>query len=130
MAHDLIHYVKKMRVSANYFDPKSTSAFEFARQMGSTKLKQTNPSFDFAFDVNFDLPNPAVIQAEFVNGKTWEKTTGSSHCEDLRNEFFQICQDIDDYYDKTGESRPNQGPAVTESATGKGSKGASKGGKK
>ena len=120
-----------MRISANYFDAKSTSAFELARQMGSDKLKQTNPSFDFKFDVNFGLPDPATVKVEFINGKKWDKFTGDSHCEDLRNEFFQICQDIDDEYDKTGESRPNQSSVADPAAgAGKGTKGAGKTGAK
>lgn len=129
MSHELIHFVKSMKIRANYFHPKSSSAFEFARQMGSSKLKKVNPAFDFSFVVD-DQNAPGNIHVEFVNGRVWEKATDGDHCEDLRSQFYSICEEIDDHYDKTGENRPNAGGAASADAGGSGKgKGAAAGGK-
>jgi hypothetical protein len=133
MSHELINFVKSMKIRANYFHPKSTSAFEFARQMGSSKLKKVNPAFEFSFVVD-DQNSPGDLRVEFINGRVWEKSTDGDHCEDLRSQFYSICQEIDDHYDKTGESRPNGGGAAEVAAGGGKGKGAAasggKGGKK
>ena len=51
LAMELIQFVKKIEVKANFWDPKAKSAFEFARQMSSPKLKKKNPTYEFKFDV-------------------------------------------------------------------------------
>jgi hypothetical protein len=85
-ALDLIHFVKKLHIRAHYFDQKSTSAFEFARQMGSPHLKKSNPAFDFNFNEDHESEAPATLSAEFIDGSKWEIETGNYHCTELRNE--------------------------------------------
>lgn len=85
-ALELIHFVKNMSVRANYFDPKAVSAFEFARQMSSPQLKNSNPNFQFSFELERGEIIPAKVQAEFINGKKWEVQTSDFNAQDLRNE--------------------------------------------
>ncbi len=86
ISHDLIHYVKKLYVKANYFDPSATSAYEFARQMSSSQLRKVNPSYQFEFVEDQNMVEPAFLKVEFVNGKIWESQTGDRNCDDIRNE--------------------------------------------
>lgn len=85
---ELMIFAKKMFVRADYFDRASTSAFEFARQMGSKNLKKANPAFDFTFLIDNEDRRPASLRAEFVNGQVWETETGAMTCNDLRNEVW------------------------------------------
>eukprot|EP01041_Mallomonas_annulata_P003898 gene3898-7778_t len=86
-ALSLIKYAKAVSISANYWDPKSKSAFEFARQISSPKLKKANPAFSVKFDVH-ERNEEGFIIAEFANKQKWETTTSGFKASELRSEFF------------------------------------------
>ena len=82
----LIHFAKKMTITGGIFDPASTSAFTFGRQMRSPLLKKTNPNFEFKFIAEGKQTQPPNLKAEFINGRVWETETAGKLCSDLRSE--------------------------------------------
>ena len=94
-AKDLINFAKKLTIRGNYFDKSNTSAFEFARQMGSPALRKANPSFLFEFNVERTRESPPPsLRAEFINGQVWETETESMQCSELRNEVCFVAQNL------------------------------------
>jgi hypothetical protein len=77
IAQELILLVKKIELKANTWDPKATSAFEFARQMLSPKLRKINPKMEVAL-IRHELPDEASIFVEYVDGSKWEQNTGNN----------------------------------------------------
>ena len=119
VALGLIKFVKKVEVSANYWDPVAVSAVEFARQLSSKKLKKANPSFEF--DMKFhESSDPARVKVEFTNGKMWESTTAEYKAHELRSELFFHARIAEDEFDIS-----NEGAVVTDDLD---SAGGSKGG--
>jgi hypothetical protein len=95
-ARKLIHYAKSLKIQAQFTDPNAKSAFEFARQMASPKLKKINPKFEFEFDMTFTNA-PASLTAEFADGNKWQTLTAEYTAADLRNMFFskaEACEDV------------------------------------
>jgi hypothetical protein len=77
IAQQLILFVKKIELRANYWDPKAVSAFEFARQMLSPKIKKINPKLEISM-IRHELPDEACIIVDYVDGSKWEQTTGNN----------------------------------------------------
>lgn len=119
LAMELIQYVKKIEVRANFWDPHAKSAFEFARQMSSPKLKKKNPTYDFKFEVH-DTDEPPVVMAEFLDGTKWVSPTREYKCSELRSELYSKASDAEEVLEASGGGKDE------DSAGGKG--GASKGG--
>jgi hypothetical protein len=88
VAMDLIKYVKSLKVLGYAFDVKHRAAYEFAKQLNSPKLAQSNPNFSVSFDYLTE-PGTSSIVAEFSNGKKWETQAEGKTCADLRFEFFE-----------------------------------------
>lgn len=95
IALQLIPFVKRVEIRANYWDPQSTSAFEFARQMMSTKLKKVNPTLHVEL-FRHDTEDEACISVEFANGSKWETKTSLINAVDLRNEVYKRAEDVED----------------------------------
>ncbi len=103
IAHDLIQYAKSISVKANFFDPNARSAFEFARQMSSPKLKKINPAFDCQLDITEDAGTP-TLKAEFLDGSKWAVDTNVFSADQLRYEFYQKAAEAEDNVDLVGGS--------------------------
>mmetsp|Transcript_17397 Transcript_17397/g.17482 ORF Transcript_17397/g.17482 Transcript_17397/m.17482 type:complete len:127 (-) Transcript_17397:187-567(-) len=88
VALELIAYAKKVEISANYWDPLSTSAFEFARLMSSPKLKKANPKFEVNFKIHDD-DEEGHVYAEFTDNEIWETKTSDYNATELKAEFFR-----------------------------------------
>ena len=72
VAKELITFAKSIKVRASHYDNKSTSAYEFYRQIGlSPKLKAANPDFEASFteEIN-DIVDP-TINCEFTDWSEW-----------------------------------------------------------
>jgi hypothetical protein len=128
IAAELIQFVKKVEVKAHYWDPKSTSAFEFARQMSSAKLKKINPSLDVKLD-QLEKPGPSELHVEYLDGSKWTTSTYGLSANELRGEFYMRATDAEDKMgggDKgdAGDAGGKKGGA----AGGKGGGGGAKGG--
>jgi hypothetical protein len=118
-ARELVIFAKSLKISANYWDPKAKSAFEFARQMQSPKYKKQNPGFECSF-VQTDKTDPPQLAAEFLDGSKWNVSTAELNVNQLRAEFFTRAADVEDNLDVS--------PAEMAAAGGK--KPGDKGGKK
>ena len=118
IAAELIQYVKKVEFVANFWDPNSKSAFEFARQMSSPKLKKINPSLEVSLSkVNTDTaPSLAV---EFIDGSKWSTLTTGLHATDLRGELYERAADAED---KVGDTKDGGGGDSGSTAAKKGGK--------
>ena len=95
IAVQLIPFVKKIEVTANYWDPKATSAFEFARQMGSAKLIKFNPTLSVQLNRTTSM-DPPFIHVEFTDGTSWDTETFPTKAVDLRNELYSRAEDAED----------------------------------
>jgi hypothetical protein len=123
IASDLIQYAKSLTITANFWDPNARSAFEFARQMRSPRLKKINPGFECNFN-EISTTDAASLVAEYLDGSKWSCTTAGKSAMDLRGEFYSRAADAEDNLD---------GPLDTGAASSKGKGGAAdkgKGGKK
>jgi len=128
ITQELIYYIKKIEIRANYFAKDASSAWEFGRQMESPKLKRINPKFqiDFFRLSNYDS-NPANMKVEFINGSIWETPTTLMRLEELRYELFSRAEEIEDEMERSGQEIVKPGD---ESAGGGVGKKGEKGGKK
>jgi hypothetical protein len=95
IASELITFVKRLEIKANFWDERSTSAFEFSRQMSSRKLKKIHPSFDFVFE-NHNNENPPLIKAEFVDGSKWEIDSSNMKAVEIRAMFYGKASDAEE----------------------------------
>lgn len=95
IALQLIPFVKRIEIRANYWDPNSVSAFEFARQMMSDRLKKANPALHVEL-FRHDTKEAAKIHIEFSNGTVWDTDTYPIHAIDLRNEMYLRAEDVED----------------------------------
>jgi len=97
IAHELIQFVKKVEVKANFWDPVGKSAYEFGRQMSSRKLAVHNKSFECNM---VNLPNGSTaapsITAEFADGSKWEVESGKYSCNDLRGMFYVHAEKVEE----------------------------------
>lgn len=85
---DLIPFAKKITFSANFWDPSATSAFEFFRQMQSSKLKKKNASFECVMNYHETKSAPVMV-AEFSDGSEWKTMTDSLTAFQLRQGFYE-----------------------------------------
>lgn len=119
IAQDLIQYAKSINVKANFFDPQSRSAFEFARQMSSPKLKKINPSFECQLELTEDSVTPA-LKAEFLDGSKWAVDTTAYTADKLRYEFYMKAAEAEDNVDITpGGDAGSKGGKAAEKGKGK-----------
>ena len=97
VARELIQYIKKIDVKANYWDQNATSAFEFTRQMNSPVLRKLNTKYECNMHV-IDEENkiPATMLVEFVNGSKWETNTSNFKADDLRYELFTRAEEVEE----------------------------------
>lgn len=95
VSKQLITFVKRIEIHGNYWDPNSTSAYEFARQMASPNLKKSNPNLHVEL-FRTDTMDPPRIHVEFSNGTSWDTETFPIHAIDLRNELYSRATDVED----------------------------------
>ena len=95
VAKQLITFVKRIEIYGNYWDPNSTSAYEFARQMGSPNLKKSNPNLHVEL-FRTDSFDPPRIRVEYSDGSSWDTNTFPIHAVDLRNELYSRATDVED----------------------------------
>ena len=101
IALELIQYIKNVKVQAHFWDNSSRSAFEIARQMSSPKLQKQNNSFECVLE-NSKTPVEPKIQAEFLDGSTWEVETAPYTSTELRGMLFEKARDAEDAVERTG----------------------------
>ena len=116
MAMELIQYCKKIEVKASYWDPLSRSAFEFARQMNSPKLIKVNPGYECSMKLlHPDSKDPALLMAEFIDGSKLELQTGEFTCAQLRAEFYEKAEEIEEEMERAGTGPLKAGADVSAS---------------
>jgi len=119
IAKELIQFVKRVEVRANFWDASSSSkaAFEFGRQMSSPKLLKLNAlySCDMVTHSTKDAP---VVEAEFLDGSKIVLDVAGKTCADLRSAL----------YEKASEAEENMETKGGGAAAAGGAAGASKGG--
>ena len=120
IAVDLIQFAKSIKITADYWDPKAKSAFEFYRQMDSRKLRKINPVFDCTMQVIEESKVPAKLEAEFLDGSKWTTNTDTLSAAQLRCEFYNRAAEAEDNVD-ISVGGDGDGPS--------GKKGSDKGGK-
>jgi hypothetical protein len=121
IAADLIQFAKAVKITADYWDPKAKSAFEFYRQMHSRKLKKINPVFDCTINVVEESKIPAKLEVEYLDGSKWSTNTDYLTAAQLRHEFYTRAAEAEDNVDITSSNDGDGGGA--------GKKGGDKGGK-
>ena len=124
ITHDLILYAKKLEVKANFWDPRAKSAFEFARQMTSPKLKKKNPSFECNL-VYLDSEELPSLTAQYLDGSKWVTQTVDFSVGDLRSQFYERASRIEELSEGVENSA-----AATATGGKKGDSSAKAGGKK
>lgn len=82
----------------NPLDAKATGAYEFARQMGSSKLKKINANYNCAVTLH-SLPEQPKITAEFIDGQKWDLENPVADAMSIRGQFFDKAQEVEDYYE-------------------------------
>lgn len=100
IALQLITFVKRIEIKANYWDPNAVSAFEFARQMMSDRLKKANPTLHVEL-IRHDTKEAPKLHIEFSNGTFWDTDTYPIHAIDLRNEMYLRAEDIEDLLEES-----------------------------
>ncbi len=85
---ELISFAKRIKFSANYWDPSASSAFEFCRNMSSPKLKKKNPNFECELAYHEGKQAPFLI-AEFSDGSEWKTNTNTMTAAQLRQAFWE-----------------------------------------
>ena len=101
IAMDLVQYIKNVKVQAHFWDTKSRSAFEIARQMSSPKFQKVNRSFECVLE-NSKKPMDPKITAEFLDGSKWEQSTADLSCNELRGMLFERARDAEDAVERAG----------------------------
>ena len=102
IASDLIQFAKSVKITADYWDPKAKSAFEFYRQMDSRKLRKINPVFNCTIQIMENSTVPAKLEAEFLDGSKWVTSTDSLSAAQLRSEFYSKAAEAEDNVDIGG----------------------------
>ena len=132
VAKELIQFIKKIDIKANFWDPRAKSAFEFSRQMSSPKLKKINPTFatELTMLTNNEPFQEPVLEAEFLDGSKLSISCLEKTSADLRSLVFTRAGEAEEAAEISGG-----GPDASKGGAGKGgakpdSKGAAKGGKK
>jgi hypothetical protein len=115
VAMELIQYVKKIEVKAHYWDPAAKSAFEFARQMDSPKLRKKNPAYDCQFIPQGPEFAPATVEVEYVNGSKWFTHTDTLQLPELRAELYGRAEEVEDAIERAGGGK-DDAPAGKEAA--------------
>ena len=93
VAKELITFAKSIKVRASHYDNKSTSAYEFYRQIGlSPKLKAANPDFEASFteEIN-DIVDP-TINCEFTDGSKLDINTSNYNAMELKSMFYDAAE--------------------------------------
>lgn len=116
IAMELIQFVKKVHVKAHYWDPNSRSAFEFARQMSSPRLKKINPALEVIME-SLETLKPPVLEVEYLDGNKWEKETTGLHATDLRSMLYESAADAED---KVGDKSDGGDSKIGKADIGKG----------
>ena len=120
IAQDLIQYAKSLNIQGNMFVENHRSAFEFARQMSSPKLKKINPGFDCQLEFS-DEPGPPTLRAEFLDGSKWTVDPSTLTADMLRYQFYQKASDAEDNVDiaPAGDAAGSKGSKAAEKGKGK-----------
>lgn len=119
-----------MEVKLDYWDPHSGSAYEFARQMSSSKLKKINPTFTCTLEKFKDQPGNSTVFAEYIDGSSLTLNTKDMKLSDIRREFYEKAGAIEEAIDLAGGPVPGQDANAATAAGGGKKDGKGKGGKK
>jgi hypothetical protein len=96
LSMELIGFVKKLQVNANFWDKNSKSAFEFARQMSSPNLAKKNPQYECIMIKEPDVKYIPKMRAEFLDGSVLEMDTNQHTCAGLRALFFEKAEEAEE----------------------------------
>lgn len=95
IASELITFVKRLEIKANFWDDRAKSAFEFNRQMSSRKLKKINPTLEIVFETH-NNHDPPIIKAEFLDGSKWEIDSSNFKSAEIRAMFYSKASDAEE----------------------------------
>lgn len=101
LSMELIQFVKRVEVSAHFWDSNSRSAFEIARQMSSPKLSKANSGYECVMKAS-DTPVTPTIKVDFLDGSSWEEETAAFTSEELRGMLFEKAGDASDAVERGG----------------------------
>ena len=101
---ELIKFVKRVEVSAHFWDTNSRSAFEIARQMSSPKLHDANTDYEFVMNASDTSVEPK-IKVDFLDGSSWEEHTARFSATELRGALFEKAADAGDAIETSGADR-------------------------
>jgi hypothetical protein len=102
-ARSLVRYIAKCEMGGFVLDPNAKSMFEFARQMSSRHLIKANPKLELDLKY-FPSEKPAFLKVHFVNGHVFETQTAQFSAGELRNEVFDIAENIEYDYEASGNN--------------------------
>lgn len=96
-ARQLIPFVKSLYVKYDTNEKASKSAFEFAKQTFTSKMRKINPTFQLVTEpCRGCIPE---LKADFLDGSQWAIDTSHYHLSDIRSEFYTRLQDVEDAMD-------------------------------
>lgn len=101
IAKELIQFIKKVNVRANFWDPKAKSAFEFSRQMSSPKLKKINTTYSCTL-TTYHTDEPPTVEAEFLDGTKLSLSSLDKTCAELRSVIYEKAGEAEETMEKTG----------------------------
>jgi hypothetical protein len=98
-ALQLIPYIKKIDIHANFWDPTAKSAFEFGRQMSSKKLKKQNPTYECEIH-RHKLSDPPKLIVTYTNDTKWETLLSELKLDEIRAIMFEKAEEVEFIFDQ------------------------------
>jgi hypothetical protein len=102
VARELLRYVARAKISANFLDRNTTSAFELWKQLRTSRGTALNPKFQITMQQPPKGTNP-VAEIEFVDGSKIVMNTAGSTVKILREEILSRAQEVQDDYERDGK---------------------------
>jgi len=93
---ELISYVKKLEIRANFFNKDSVSAFEFARQMSSHNLVKKNSTYECVMFRQPDVSYVPNMKVEYTDGSIFEMPTVNQTAADLRALLYEKAEEAEE----------------------------------
>ena len=128
VANELIHFVKRVSIKANFWDPSAKAAFEFGRQMSSPKLVKINSQFECEVSMH-TTPEAPLVEVELLDGSKLVMDTRGKKCADLRAELYEKASEAEEAIERKGGLAASGGAAAKGGAGDKGGAGGKAGDK-
>mmetsp|Transcript_15626 Transcript_15626/g.23479 ORF Transcript_15626/g.23479 Transcript_15626/m.23479 type:complete len:116 (-) Transcript_15626:204-551(-) len=103
----LFKYVKRVDITFNPFDGRTTSARELMRQVQASRFKKANPKLVIETNVSGTVDPPAV-KFEFVDGNIKTFDSQNFIANDMLGEVYDFANSLDIEYELAGKSIDDQ----------------------